>query len=174
MVKNDLLELIKEREKTYVKITEQAINMFIQPLKEAMEKAFFDSNSIELYILDVGIVPQNFRFLRVDGKLITVNVGDKLDIDGENVEVDLENLWDFAKQFSIIIPAALLDDAETDQIVDYLIKVKNNNDKIPESIMKENKVTPSDNEIKEFQKINKELDDSQLMELKYLKSSSIH
>lgn len=174
MVKNKLLELIKDREKSYVQNTERVIEMILPSLKEGLEKAFYNSENVDLYILDVGIVPQNFRFLRIDGKIITVDIGDKIDVGEGQVEVDIENIWDFARQFSLIIPALLLDEKNSDQIADYLIKVKDNNDKIPESVMKEHKIDREYENVREFEKVDKKLDKTQLIALKYFKSSSIH
>lgn len=176
MVKNQILEIIKEREKTYVKLTEDAIKLFIDPLKDAMQEAFYDSRNVELYILDVGIVPQNFRFLRIEGKIITVNIGDVIEVEGESIEIDLENIWDFATPFSMIVPAALLDDADSSKLSEYLIKVKENNNKIPESLMKKHSPSSSNDtkRSKEFEKVDKDLDETQRMELKYLKNLSVH
>lgn len=173
MRKSRLLEIMRDREKVYVEKTEQAIEMFLPTLKKGMELAFFDSQEIELYVLDIFIVPTNFRFMRIEGKFITVSLGDKIKIDDNLVEVDMENLWDFAKPFSVMIPASLLESGEAGDIAEYLIKVRENNDKIPAEILKEN--TSNVNTVKkEFKKIDKELDEAQLFALKYFKSPSIH
>lgn len=173
MNKNRILEIIKNREKSYVEKTEEAINLFLPNLKRGMEIAFFESKQIELYILDVSILPQNFRFLRVEGKLITNFIGDKIEVEGETIEIDIENLWDFARPFSIVLPASLLDEGEAEDVSKYLIQVRENNDKIPVSILKENHDDISTVK-KEFKKVNKELDEAQLFALKYFKSPSVH
>lgn len=173
MIKNRLLEIIKDREKSYVEKTEKAIEIFLPNLKKGMEIAFFDSKEIELYVLDVSILPQNFRFLRIEGKFITTSIGDKIKIDDELVEVDIENLWDFARPFSVIVPASLLDEGEPEDLSDYLLKVRENNDRIPVKILKENPSSVSTAK-KEFEKVDKELDEAQLFALKYFKSPSIH
>lgn len=168
-----MLEIIKEREKTYVEKTEKAIEIFLPNLKRGMELALFESENIELYVLDVSILPQNFRFLRVEGKFITASIGEKIKVDDELVEVDIENLWDFAKPFSVIIPASLLDEGEAEDVAEYLTKVRENDDKIPVKILKENTSDISTVK-KEFEKVDKELDEAQVFALKYFKSPSIH
>jgi len=175
MIKSEILEIIKNRERAYVESTERAIELFLPTLKAGLEKALFQSKNIEMYILDVSIVPQNFRFLRIDGKIITVNVGEKMKLEDEVIEVDLENIWDFAKPLSVIIPASLLDEGDENAIADYFIKVRENDDKIPNSIMSDsNAPEVKDTNVTEFEKSDKNLDEVQLMALKYFKSPSIH
>lgn len=173
MIKNKLLEIIKKREKTYIQHTEEAINMFLPALKTAFEHAFYDGKTVEMYVLDVSIIPQNFHFLKIEGQLITVNVGDKIETDSGEIEVDVENIFDFARNFSVIAPASMLEDNDHEQIKDYLLEVRDNNDKIPESILKNHKVKTSTSG-REFEKVEKELDEVQRMALRYFKSPNIH
>lgn len=175
MTPNKLIELIRQREQNYVELTEKAIKMFISPLKRALESSFFDDKEIELYILDVSPTPQNINFLRIEGKFITHSVGDTLQIsENEVVEVDIENIWDFSRPLVIIIPSELLSNGDYEEISSYLLKVKENGGKIPMSMMKNNKSPELNTKVTTFEKINKELDETQSIGLKYIKNSSIH
>lgn len=173
MTKNRVMELLKSREKNYIKTTEDAMRLFIMELKEALEEEFYGGKTVELFLTDLNIIPQNFRFVKIEGKLNTLSIGDKIDTGDGEIELTLENFWDFSKNFSLIIPISLLDEAEVEPIQEYLREVKNNADKIPQQILDNNKVT-SDNAIKEFKKVEKELDEVQLMALKLFKSASVH
>lgn len=175
MVKNRILELIKKREKYYADTTEEAIKLFIHPLKDALEQALYIGHDIELHVLDISIVPQNFTFLRIEGKVLTVSVGDTVTVEDDTVTVDIENLWDFANPFVLIIPASFLDEAESSQIVGYLNKVKENAGKVPMEYLNNTQHSQTESRVlKEFITLDKKLDEVQLMALKLLKTNSIH
>jgi hypothetical protein len=173
MDKNKVIELILKREKHYIQVTEQIFTIFNRELKQGIENALFDGQAIELYVNDIGIVPQNFRFVRVEGKLAKYDIGESLEIDEtKSVDITLENFWDFADAFTIIIPVSLLDKPETEKIEEYLKLVKENEGNIPPSILESNKI--ESNNDKEFVQVERELDDIQKMALKSLKSKSVH
>lgn len=172
-MKNRVLETIKNREKNYTQLTEQAIGYFINDLKAAMENSLFKDSNIELFINDVAILPQNFRFCRIEGRVALYSIGDKISVNSEDsVEIGLENFWDFAEIFTVVIPFSLLDEPDVDKLVEYFNKVKENGDKIPDETIKKLKKEEETN--KDFLKVNKDLDDIQKLSMKIMKNSSVH
>lgn len=171
-MKNKILEIIKNRDKSYISETEKALEIFLLDLKKSMQRVLFDSKPIELFITDIGILPQNFRFCKLEGKIAKKEIGDKLmeSVDSD-AEVNLDNFWDVAEPFTLIIPFSLLDEPVVDTLDEYFTKVKENEGKIPESTL-DNK---NDNEeTKEFFNAKKELDSTQKLDIKYIKNSSVH
>lgn len=174
---NRVLELLKTREKTYMALTEQALKAFIHELKTALEKEFYQGKTVELFLTDINIVPQNFRFARIEGKVNTNDIGQTITTaTGEEVEITLENFWDFSSNLVLIIPFSLLDEADPDMLANYIKQLKENSLKMPEGVLKENSISTPEEQIVEnsFTKVDKTLDDVQLMALKLLKSISIH
>jgi len=177
MSENKLLNILKSRERNFTKLTEQALRIFIVELRDAVSKELYNNEPIELFLFDVSILPQNFRFARVEGKINTYDIGDKIETENGDIEITLENFWDFSKTFSIIAPMSLLDEPDVDMLCEYLRQVKDNSDKIPESILQEYNISDTNgtnSEIGEFAKIDKELDELQLMALKLTKNVSVH
>ena len=176
MEKNKIIELILIREKHYLKITEKLFQLFSKELKQGMEEALYDGKNLELYVNDIGLVPQNFRFARIEGKIAKHDIGEKIHIDDTKfIEITLDNFWDFADTFTIIIPVALLDEPEVSKIAKYLKLVKENDGQIPENLLNANNIKKSKAMgEREFVQVAKELDEAQLLALKLLKSNSVH
>lgn len=171
-MKNKILEAIKDRESYYVKSTEKVISSFILEVKEALEHSLFKGSTVELFINDVSILPQNFRFCRLEGRVATYTIGDKITTkDGGSVDIGLENFWDFAEFFTLVIPFSLLDEPEVEKLTEYFLAVKKNDGKMLD--MSDNK-SQRNAETKEFVGMDKELDHVQKFILKTLKNSSVH
>lgn len=173
-MKNNVLETIKEREKMYATLTEKAIKIFINELRDAMQQALFDGNTTELFINNVGILPQNFRFCRVEGKISPHDLGDKIELEtGEIVEIGLENFWDYSELFTVIVPFSLLDEPDVEQLIEYFQKVKENDGEIPmDTKLRHNKEIENDSDKNIVGELN--LDDTQKALLKTLKNTSLH
>ena len=176
---NRVLKLIREREKNYIELTEQAIELFISELKPAIEKHLFNGKVIELYLNNVGILPQNFRFCVIEGKVSTDFIGDIVTLaTGEEVEITLDNFSEVAESFTLVVPFSLLDDADEERFAEYFMKAKETDGMVDTA--KIEKLTSSDGKggeapkTSEFTKVDKEFDETQKMAMKYIKNVSIH
>jgi hypothetical protein len=136
----DIKKLLKEREKNYIKKSEEIIMGFLQPLKKAIENVIYDGEDIQLVIKGVEPITKNLDYISLTLATASYSIGDIVPVrdDPESdsfqrtVEIDEENFWSFSDTLNINAPIVILETKDEDTITEFLREIYHNDVPIPD------------------------------------------